>query len=115
MTAVEEETRLSTGYVILAIIFIIAIGVFIIFVIKSVKKGKEDAEDKPEKRKSRREREEDDFFISDRKSYYTDKDYESMGTGSRSSPGKAGRKERLMKRSKTLARKKKESKGGDGD
>ena len=113
LTEMSEETQFSTGYVILAIIFIIAIGIFIIVVIKSLKKGQKDAEDKPEKRKSRKEREEDDFFISDRKSYYTEKDYESMGTRSGSSSGKAGRKERLMKRSKTLKRERKV--GGSGD
>jgi len=118
LTEEEEETRLSTGYMILAIIFIIAIGVFVIVVIKNIKKGRKEAEPKSERRKSRKEREEDEFFKSERKTYYTKKDYESMGTSSGSRSGKVSikdtpdgahlsRKERLMKRSKTLKREKK--------
>ncbi len=111
----KQETQLSTGYMVLAIIFIIAIGVFIIVVIKSVKKSRKDQEEKPKIRKSRKEREEDEFFVSDRNTYYTEKDYESMGTTSGSRSGKINRKERLMKRSKTLKRERKVGESEDGE
>ena len=76
----EGEDTVSIAYVILTIVFIIAITIFMIYVIKTVKKGKEEKEREHAKGSGRKDAEIDDFFSSDRRTYYSDADYESMGT-----------------------------------
>ena len=81
----KEETRINFVYVFMALFFFVAIAGLLIYVMKSVKKKQDERQTKDDVEYAKNEdagEDIDDFFLSDRKTYYSDEDYESMGTGS---------------------------------
>lgn len=81
LTEKKEETKISMTYVIIALVFLVLIAGLIIYVIRNVKRDREnraveigEVEDEAGRI--------DDFFRSERSTFYDDGDYESMGTGS---------------------------------
>ena len=74
----EKVNGVDMTYVILAGVFTFAIAIFLIYIIKGVKKAR--GEKEKEEKEKEGDREVNDFFDSDRRTYYPDIDYESMGT-----------------------------------
>jgi len=78
----KEETKINFVYVIISFLFLAAIAGLLIYVIKSVKKKQDEKQQKKGTDDVDADEEIDDFFLSDRKTYYSDVDYESMGSSS---------------------------------
>ena len=78
----KEETRINFVYVIISFLFFAAIAGLLIYVIKSVKKKQDEKQEQKGKIDEDADEDIDDFFLSDRKTYYPDEDYVSMSSSS---------------------------------
>ena len=119
LVASEEDTSISLKYVVISAVLLVFLIVFIIVVIRAVKK---DREKKARKAKEDAvEGEEDDFFSSERSTYYGEADYESMGTSGGAitaeelyGTGGTGKGE-VNRKGSGKGRGKRKEKGGEGD